>query len=184
MPETNVILDDEDEERLIKAILARDAHIVPNYNESPEHSIIMTWKDYQTHRKQRLFFVVSQKLTMHPLESRRIEGGFYEGKYSIEQRHAGPTLDLFIVRPYYKDGVRWLMPSAISHYPSFLNPETKSFDRAPKALSQFYKDIVAFMKVGSHTQKTKHNTYIYATQAIVSLRTTSRFGVDGVVPDL
>src|SRR5581483_9472413 len=101
MPETTIIFDRDDEERLISAVLREGGRLIANRHPSQNYAEITEWDAYAGARSgERLFFLLNDAYARWPLSLTRCEGGYYAGTYSVKQRWGGPTIDLLLCVEY------------------------------------------------------------------------------------
>ena len=180
MPQTDFFLECDDAERVVQYIFSRGGRLVPDFNDQATPTVIHDVVTFKQFGEQRLFFIQFDAYTRCPLELHRIEGGYYEGKYSVTQRWGGPTIDLYLPPPGVKDGVRWLRDGGISYYATYRNTVSGCDERVPEELRRIYRDIVKEIKAGARPVEGKHRKYWIGPAAYRSLRAGSKLNVAGL----
>lgn len=160
MPELNTFLDLADELSLVQFILEEGGRLVGSRHPSPQYQMIRDMESYMRVRTdERLFYVLFDVYDECPLDLRRINGGYYEGKYAIMPRNSGPMIDFLTSVEYQKGGSNWVSGGGISYYPTYWNTMTNSNEKPPAALVAIYKSRVMYVKQSSTVVKGKFGTY-------------------------
>lgn len=128
-------------------LLASSFEFVPDIFDTPQPRVYKTKEAIVDYAKQRpLWHLRHHSFSRYPLEIHRIDGGFYEGKYSVLQRSGGPTIDLSWSGVSEVGGKQFVGSGSISHYPTFWNPHTSENERAPEAQRDLYRKITKWIK--------------------------------------
>lgn len=148
MPEISFVFDPEDERRLISTILQKGARLVADRQPLPIPEEISDFDAFVVKRRtDRLFFCVHDYYQQWPLSLKRINRGFYEGTFSVEQRIGGPAIDVLLSANYEKDGKRFVSDGSIGTYPSYENPNSGAMELPPATLTTFYRALIKQIKV-------------------------------------
>lgn len=116
----------------------------------------------------RLFFVINEVYSKHPLEMRevnRVEGL----RYYVVQRSGGPTIDLFLPKIIQDEGNQFLSSGFIAIFPYIHSINNDKIKASPE-LKDFYAKIEAYVKKGACKLKTKHRTYYTSKSALDEIK--------------
>src|SRR6185295_2885130 len=97
-----VLMDEQDEQDVVDAIIARGAALVPNVDwETQEIERIRTISEFRAYRAANLFFIVSDEYEESPLllKAQKDKPGYY-----IFQRNGGPTIEWFVPKRSTRNG--------------------------------------------------------------------------------
>lgn len=136
MPQVSMFLDSEDERSLITLLFEKGARIVADLRyDGPAYHQIHDWSGYDKARgKSGLFFVLFDAYERCPLRMFRIEGGHYDGKYSVMQRTGGPTIDLLSSVQYRKDDIDFISDGMLGYHRTYRNTLTDDIEEVPDEL--------------------------------------------------
>jgi hypothetical protein len=183
MPEKSIFIDGVDERVVVSFMLDQGARLVASHQPRSKYSEISTWESYAAARQEeRLFFVLFDCYERCPLVTHRIDGGYYEGTYSIEQRVGGPTIDLLISVQYEKEGRKLLSDGSLSYYPTYKDTRTGEMEDPPDLLIMQYKAITKELKKAGKVIRGKSGRpYIIGAHTYHALKSGSlHLGVAGL----
>jgi hypothetical protein len=143
MPETSLILDREDENHLISAIFREGGRLVRDIHPTSEYQEITTWDEFESARtEQRKFYLLHSSFQLRPLQLSCCNGGYYDGKFFVDQRYGGPTIDLALCTEYEKEDKTCISQGFIGYYPSYYLSKHEEI-KAPQALIALFKSLVS-----------------------------------------
>lgn len=165
VPQLDVFLDTDDVSRLVGVLKEHSCYFVPDVDFS--YPSIDEWKienadEFLMCREQKqtnLFFALSENFVRCPLEFRKIEKA---GKtvYFIGQKAGGPTLDLFLPRPFTKEGKDCVSSGFIGYHTKYWNTSTEQMETAPDALKSLYNDVSRTLRKSGEVRRGTKRTYI------------------------
>ncbi|MBS0260476.1 MAG: hypothetical protein JSS02_00860 [Planctomycetes bacterium] len=104
------------------------------------------------------FYISCERFTRHPPEFWEIKAGKNKGRFAIDDRKAGPLLDLSLPGCFRYDDVgvpylaieggpgMHLAPGTLSNQREYLNPDTQEWEWVAEAVKAGFKDIVRRVK--------------------------------------
>ena len=171
MPELQLFMTGRDEVELVKFVLSEGAGLIPDLDyPRPKLELVSNGSEFVSARAlTRHFFIVRDDYFKMPLQLRKIEK---QGKlaYYITQRKGGPTVDFLASGIFTRDGGTFIRPGMVSHYPTFFDDQKGCFQKTPKELIGFYRDITHFLKESYVRVKPKKVAFWLSPDAQSELR--------------
>ncbi len=148
MPETSIVFNREDEELLVSAMLRAGARFVAMRQTVPEYDEISDLKSFKAKRASEGFFcALHDSYFQEPLSLWRVDAGYHEGTYTVEQRVGGPAIDVLCCVEYSEDNTEWISGGSIGYYKTYKSLISGEYEPTPKSLITFYKKIIKEIKV-------------------------------------
>lgn len=114
------------------------------------------------------YFLIDKTYTNKPLLFRQIMKND-ERLYYINQRWAGPYIDLLFFRDISQDAPFPCARSNISYYKRFISPSDRLELSVPKSLKEYYDDIVTHIKSASKLMKRNGKRYWIGEQTLMEI---------------
>jgi hypothetical protein len=191
MPQLDAFFAEEDLHEIAGAALAAGCRVVPDLDYDQAQPLELGSLDEVVHvRRERapvMFFLVSERYRRGPLQMRAVEKS---GKlvHYIEQRHGGPTVDLFapLPEPAAPDGGAPLLQPGFLGYGSSFRTGAGGADGAstlaPPELLETFAELRRLLEEGGKLVRARLRVFVVGRHALSAsqAKRLSLAGLDGV----
>jgi hypothetical protein len=152
----DLLLTDEDRERLLRWTLKQKASIVPdNHYREPGYVAVSSPEQIVELVPHRQYFVIRadwqlEDLLMRPVVNEHEGPGFY-----IAQRYGGPAIDYLLYPEHIENGQRTLGRGAVHHYPHYYSAKDNQKVALPRAMRDFFAQLSRFIRADAVCLKGK-----------------------------
>ena len=122
-------------------------------------------------KRSGLFFIENDLFSNEPLSFKNIQKNGEE-KFYIEQRKGGPTLELFLTQPYFKQTIEFIGHGFISYYSYYISSiNSKEHLKVSNEQKILFKKITDYLRSRSQMVSGKNRKYFISHSVIEKINT-------------